>query len=74
LPIERAGYPAPIILWLSGFALVMAILIPMVPLTAHYFSFTPPSLADLALIISLAVVYLVVTEVVKRPLARFLAK
>ncbi len=72
LPIERAGMPAPIILWLSGFALLAALLIPMVPLTAYYFSFTPPSFSDLALIVGLAAVYLVVTELVKRPLARFL--
>jgi Mg2+-importing ATPase len=72
LPIERAGLPAPIILWLSGAALVAALFLPMIPLTAYYFSFTPPTMADVGLIIGLAALYLAVTELVKRPLARFL--
>lgn len=72
LPIEKAGRPAPIILWLSGFAILATILIPMVPITAHYFEFTIPSWSDLGLILFLALTYLVATELVKRPLARFL--
>jgi len=74
LPVERAGLPAPIILWLSGFALLAALFLPMIPLTAYYFSFTPPTLADLGLIVGLAGLYLVVTELVKRPLSRFLRR
>lgn len=72
LPVEKSGRPAPVILWLSGFAILSTILIPMIPVTARYFEFTPPSWAHLGLIVSLAVVYLVVTEIVKRPLMRFL--
>lgn len=72
VPIGQAGRPAPIILWLSGFAIVTTILIPLIPITAKYFEFTTPSWSDLGLILMLALVYLIVTEVVKRPLARFL--
>lgn len=72
LPIEQSGRPAPIILWLSGFAVLSTILIPILPITAQYFEFTTPSWSDLALIIGLAMVYLVVTEIIKRPLMRFL--
>jgi Mg2+-importing ATPase len=72
LPIEKSGWPAPIILWLSGFALVTTLVLPMVPFTAKYFEFTTPSFTDLSLIVCLALVYLVLTEIVKRPIARFL--
>ncbi len=72
LPIEKSGRPAPIILWLSGFAIVTTILIPVIPVTAEYFEFTTPTWSDLGLIVLLAGIYLVVTEIVKRPLVRFL--
>lgn len=73
LPIEKSGWPAPVILWLSGSAIVATLAITMIPVTSRYFEFTAPSGADIALIISLAFGYLVVTEIAKRPLARFLA-
>lgn len=72
LPIEKAGLPAPVIIWLSIFAFIATITLPMIPLTAHYFEFRTPSWGDLGLIISLTFVYLIVTEVVKRPVAKFL--
>lgn len=72
LPIEKAGWPAPIIIWLSGFAIVSAVLIPIIPATASFFSFVPPQPSHLALILGLATVYLIVSEIVKRPLSRFL--
>jgi Mg2+-importing ATPase len=72
LPIHKAGLPAPIIMWLSGFAIITTIGITMVPLTAKYFEFITPSYSDLGLILGLAVVYLLVTEVVKKPVAKFL--
>jgi Mg2+-importing ATPase len=72
LPIQKAGLPAPIIMWLSGFAIVTTIGITMVPLTAKYFEFVTPSYSDLGLILGLAVVYLLVTEAVKKPVAKFL--
>lgn len=74
LPVEKAGLPAPIILWLTGIAAIGAVVLPLIPATAQLFSFTPPSGAHLALIIGLSLVYLVVTELVKRPLARFLER
>ncbi len=72
LPIEKAGLPAPLILWLSGFAFVGTLVLPLIPVTAQYFEFTPPSPAHLLLIVALAFVYLLTTELVKRPLSRFL--
>mgnify|MGYP003552391914 FL=1 len=74
LPIEKAGLPAPIILWLTGGALVGTILLPIIPFTAKLFEFTPPTAAHLGLILGLSLVYLIVSEIAKRPLARFLAK
>ncbi|QQR64749.1 HAD-IC family P-type ATPase [Candidatus Kaiserbacteria bacterium] len=72
LPIEKAGLPAPIIMWLSALAFVATITLPIIPITAHYFEFATPTWGDLGLIITLTGVYLVVTEMVKRPVARFL--
>ncbi len=72
LPIGKAGWPAPTIIWLSGFAFVMTITLPLIPFTAHYFEFVTPSWQDLGLIISLTFVYLIVSELVKRPVAKFL--
>lgn len=72
VPIEKAGWPAPIILWLSGCAFIGTLFLPMVPVTARYFEFHTPSWNDLFIIVSLAFVYLLVTELVKRPLLRFL--
>jgi Mg2+-importing ATPase len=72
LPIGRAGWPAPIIVWLSVIALVSTVALPLIPITAHYFEFITPSWNDLGLILSLTGVYLIVTELVKRPVAKFL--
>ncbi len=72
LPIEKAGLPAPFIIWLSLFALTTTIALPLIPLTAHYFEFITPSWSDMFLILALAFAYFIVTELVKRPVARFL--
>ena len=74
LPIEKAGWPAPVILWLSGFAIVTTLALPVIPVTAAFFEFTPPSVAHLAIIVGLAGTYLLVSEAVKRPLSAFLLK
>ena len=74
LPIEKAGWPAPLVVIISVVALVITLALPMIPWTAAFFEFTRPTLAHLGLIMSLAVLYLVVSELVKRPLARFLSK
>lgn len=72
LPIEKAGIPAPLIIILSATGIILTFLITNIPSTAHFFGFTPPSLAHLGLIIILTAVYFTVTELIKRPLARFL--
>lgn len=72
LPIEKAGWPAPLIVILSAVAFLMALALPMIPWTAAFFEFTRPTAAHLGLIVAVAVLYLIVSELVKRPLARYL--
>ncbi len=74
LPVEKAGWPAPIVVILSTVAIVLTLALPLIPWTAAFFEFTRPALTDLGLILSLAVLYLIITELVKRPLARYLSK
>lgn len=74
LPIEKAGWPAPIVIILSAVAMLLAIALPIIPFTAKFFGFTQPTLAHLGIIFLLAALYLAVTEIVKRPLGRFLSK
>ena len=72
LPIEKAGWPAKPIIILSAFAFVMALALPVIPVTAEFFEFTPPTMTHFMLIISLAFVYLFTTEIAKRILVKFL--
>ena len=74
LPIEKAGWPAPIVVLISALAFVITLALPLIPQTAALFEFTMPSSDHLVLIMGLAVLYLIATEVVKRPIARFLNK
>jgi Mg2+-importing ATPase len=74
LPIEKAGWPAPVVVTLSGVAAVVTLALPLIPQTAAFFEFTSPSSTDLGLIVSIAVLYLIITELAKRPLVRFLDK
>lgn len=72
LPIRKAGWPAPIITVLSIMAFGLAIALPMFPATASFFEFKSPSPSDLGLVVAIALLYLIVTELVKIPLVRFL--
>jgi Mg2+-importing ATPase len=74
LPIEKAGWPAPLIVFLSAVAVVLTFALPMIPWTAAFFEFTPPTAKHLGLIVAIALLYLVISELVKRPLAAFLNK
>jgi len=74
LPIERAGMPGPLIIGLSAVALVVTFALPVIPWTASFFEFVRPSSQHLGLILALALLYLVCTEVVKRPVVRFLER
>ncbi len=74
LPIEKAGWPAPLIMGLSVVAFVLTLALPMTPWTAEFFEFVRPVPAHLGLIVALAVLYLVISELVKRPLVRFLSR
>lgn len=73
LPIERAGLPAGSVLAISAVALILTLALPMIPQTAAFFGFQPPTVRHLAIILALALAYLAVTEAVKRPLMRALA-
>ena len=72
LPIEKAGWPAWPIVALSVPALLVTLALPMIPWTRDFFQFIQPQPAHLALIVGIALVYVVVNEIVKRPLARYL--
>ncbi|MCK9355839.1 MAG: HAD-IC family P-type ATPase [Dehalococcoidia bacterium] len=72
LPVEKAGWPAPVVVLLSAGAFVVTLALPMIPATAALFEFSMPTPAHLGIIVALAAAYLVITEVAKRPLARFL--
>jgi len=74
LPLTKAGWPAPSIVVLSVIAVVLALALPMLPWTAAFFEFKRPTLAHLGLILAIVSSYLIVTEIVKRPLIRFLNK
>lgn len=74
LPIEKAGWPAPAVVLISAVAFVITLALPMIPWTAALFEFTRPTPFHLALIMVLALIYLVTTELVKRPIARFISK
>ena len=73
-PITKAGWPAPSIVILSVISMALAIGLPMIPATAAFFEFRPPTMAHLGIILGIAVSYLVVTELVKRPLSGFVSK
>lgn len=72
LPVEKAGWPAPLIVFFSAAAFVLTLALPMIPWTAALFEFTRPTMAHLGLIVALAMLYLIVTEMVKRLLTRYL--
>ncbi len=70
LPMYRAGSPAPCIVGLSLAAFLATIVLPFIPATVAFFEFTTPTLPHMALIIGLAFLYLLVSEVVKLLLHR----
>ncbi len=72
LPIERSGRPAQIIIWLSLVAFALTLALPLIPWTADFFEFIRPTPAHMALIVSLAFLYLAVSETVKRLIVRAL--
>jgi Mg2+-importing ATPase len=72
LPIEKAGRPAWPLIALSVPALAITLALPMIPWTREFFGFIQPQPAHLALILGLALLYVVINEIVKRPLGRYL--
>jgi len=74
LPINKAGLPAPIILWLMLGSIIVTIALPLIPLTAGFFGFIQPQPLHLFLIISLSVFYLIISELVKQPISKYILK
>ena len=74
LPLGKAGWPAPIIMILTGVAVVLAVVLPILPASAVFFGFHPPSRGHLVIVVGVALLYLLATELAKRPLARFLSR
>ncbi len=74
LPVSKAGRPALILIILSFTAIALTIVLPIVSASARFFQFQSPSLLHLAIIVSLAFMYLVVSEIVKRQLNRLLER
>ncbi len=71
-PLWKSGLPSKLIQILSYSAMILTVAIPLIPFTRDFFQFVLPSWSHLAIILGIALAYLVVTEVVKRPLAKFL--
>jgi Mg2+-importing ATPase len=71
-PLWKAGLPSRLIQILSYGAMILTVVIPLVPFTRNFFQFVLPTWQQLALIFGIALTYLAATEVVKRPLAKFL--
>ncbi len=74
LPANKAGRPALIIIILSFTAIALTIVLPMVSQTAQFFQFQSPSAMHLAIIVALALIYLLVSEIVKRQLNKLLER
>ena len=73
-PIEKAGRPALLVILLSAGAFAVTLALVLIPATAEFFEFTRPTATHMALILGLAALYLIVTELVKRPLAGYLSR
>ncbi len=71
-PIQKAGRPALLVILLSAGAFALTLALVLIPATAEFFEFTRPTAAHMGLIFGLAVLYLIVTEFAKRPLAAYL--
>jgi Mg2+-importing ATPase len=72
LPIEKAGLPSYSIMILSFAIVTSALVLPFIPVAASFFEFTTPTFNHILIIIALSVAYLVTTEILKRPVAKFI--
>jgi Mg2+-importing ATPase len=61
----RGTRPSPLLSLAIALAFVVSLALPYVPLTAHLFSFTPLPLQELAIVVGLAVLYVVVLDAIK---------
>ena len=70
----RAARPSLPIVALTGIALASTILLPIIPFTRELFKFSLPTVQDYGVIVGIAALYFVVTEIVKKMYYRFTAK
>jgi P-type Mg2+ transporter len=61
----RGTRPSTLLATAVALAFVVSFALPYIPLTAHLFSFTPLPLQEVAIVVGLALVYLVVLDVIK---------
>jgi Mg2+-importing ATPase len=71
LPISKAGFPSPIIIAMSLFAIILSSAMIYFPLTIKTFGFLPLSFSQILTIASLLVFYLITNEIVKKIYSRF---
>ncbi|MBI5037445.1 MAG: HAD-IC family P-type ATPase [Candidatus Kerfeldbacteria bacterium] len=65
LPFYKAAKPSRYILFLTGAAVVLTVLIPYLPFGQSVFKFAPPSIGHLAIIFGLVIAYFACSEIVK---------
>jgi Mg2+-importing ATPase len=70
----KAQRPSSPILWLSGAAAILTIIIPFTGWGQTIFQFTHPAASLTALVVSIALAYLVITEIVKQGYHRYVVK
>lgn len=70
----KARRPSGTILWLTLTALVGTLVIPLIPFMREVFKFSLPTKRDYLAIIVIAMIYFVVTEIVKKMYYRFITK
>jgi P-type Mg2+ transporter len=61
----RGTRPSPLLAAAIALAFIVSLALPYIPLSARLFSFTPLPLQELAIVVGLAVIYLVVLDVIK---------
>lgn len=74
LPMKRAGMPSKGIIGLSASALIATVLLTVIPATKTFFGFHQPSVLHIGWILSLALLYLLLTEKVKHRLVKTFRK
>ncbi|MDP2656205.1 MAG: cation-transporting P-type ATPase [bacterium] len=73
-PIWRARAPAPVLVWSSGVAVFLTIILPFTTIGHDWLGFTTPNTHNMVVVGALVVGYFVVTEIVKLFIRRFMGE